>query len=337
MILTLQVVGERAQDLGAESRKVFKAMGGTIGRYPDNDWIFPDPYVSGRHALIRYVNGEYFIEDTSTNGVFINSLDNRLPKAQVQPLHDGDRLYIDAYEIEVSIREDAATKSRGDLRALLAEGLAPPSGRTSGAPTGSQNPASEAVTRGRFDAMLQAAGLEGLDANRDAAQVLGQLLRLALGGIMEMLQARERMKDELRLPPAAFKKAHNNPLEFSANVDEAFDHLLLKRNPAYLSPIEALEDALHDLRDHHDASLAAMRVAFEALLARFEPDRLEEAFDRQLKKGSIFGVPAKLRYWDLYRERYTGSVTNAEAAFRDLFAEEFARTYEEQRARRKAL
>src|SRR5690606_6885186 len=114
MILTLQVVGARARDLGTANRKVFNGIGGTIGRLPDNDWVFPDPYVSGRHALIRYVNGTYFIEDTSTNGVFVNALDRRLAKAQAHALRDGDRLYIDAYEIEVLIKEDPAQKSRRD-------------------------------------------------------------------------------------------------------------------------------------------------------------------------------------------------------------------------------
>ena len=42
--------------------------------------------------------------------------------------------------------------------------------------------------------------------------------------------------------------------------------------------------------------LAGMRVAFESMLAEFDPDRLQQEFDRQLSKGL---VPAKLRYWDL--------------------------------------
>ncbi|WP_116811704.1 type VI secretion system-associated FHA domain protein [Steroidobacter cummioxidans] len=104
MILTLEVTGPQAQATGAAGRKVFKAIGGTIGRLPDNDWVFPDPYVSGRHALIRYVNGKFFIEDTSTNGVFINSPDNRLTRGQPQQLRNGDLLYIDAYQINVSIQ-----------------------------------------------------------------------------------------------------------------------------------------------------------------------------------------------------------------------------------------
>jgi type VI secretion system FHA domain protein len=407
MILTLQVVGARAQDLGAASRKVFKAIGGTIGRLPDNDWVFPDPYVSGRHALIRYVNGTFFIEDTSTNGVFVNSLDRRLAKAQAHALRDGDRLYIDAYEIEVSIMEDPARKSRhdpfaeprttspndvtrfkGDHTASLAidefealddleeedEDLAhgtewfgsqemasrSPAIRPSRdpvpfstveprpitrkpasanvAPPLPQAPSAGATYAGdRFETMLAAAGIEGLDASHEAAEVLGELLRSSVGGVMEMLRARERMKDELRIRGTTFKAAHNNPLKFSANVDDAFHNLLVKRNPAYLAPTDALEDAFHDVRDHQSAFLTAMRLAFEAMLARFDPGRLQDDFDRQLKKGSILGVPAKLRYWDLYRERYGEIAKDAEASFRTLFAEEFAKAYEEQLARLRAL
>src|SRR5262245_5116779 len=136
MILTLQVIGEQAEDLGAGSVKVFNAIGGTIGRLPDNDWVFPDPYVSGRHALIRYLNGKYFIEDTSTNGVFINSPDNRLSRTQPQQLRNGDLLYIDAYEIKVSIENDGAGSRNDPFANLKAKGtkLSPPQRRPAAAP-----------------------------------------------------------------------------------------------------------------------------------------------------------------------------------------------------------
>src|SRR5437868_5267026 len=114
MILTLEVIGDQAADLGAGSRKVFNSIGGAIGRLPDNDWVFPDPHVSGRHALIRYLNGRFFVEDTSTNGVFLNSPDSRLSKTQAHPLKHGDVLYIDAYEITVSIEKDSSAERRDD-------------------------------------------------------------------------------------------------------------------------------------------------------------------------------------------------------------------------------
>ena len=185
--------------------------------------------------------------------------------------------------------------------------------------------------------LLDAAGIEGLDTDAEAAQVLGEVVRASVSGVMEVLRTRERMKDELRMRGTTFKAANNNPLKFSANVDDAFHNLLVKRNPAYLAPADAFDDAFKDVRDHQTAFLLAMRLAFESMLAQFDPSRLQEQFDRHLKKGSILGVPAKLRYWDLFREHYGEIVKDAEASFRDLFAEEFAKAYEEQLARLKAL
>jgi type VI secretion system FHA domain protein len=184
--------------------------------------------------------------------------------------------------------------------------------------------------------LFAAAGIDGLNPSREAAHTLGEVLHIAVGGVMEVLRARERMKEELRMRATAVKAAHNNPLKFSANVDDAFHNLLVKRNPAYLEPADAFDDAFRDVSDHHAAMLTAMRLAFEAMLAHFDPDRLQEDFDRQMKKGSILGVPAKLRYWDLYRDKYGQQTKDAESAFRTLFADEFARAYEEQIERLRA-
>jgi type VI secretion system FHA domain protein len=411
MILTLEVIGEQAQDLGAGGRKVFNAIGGTIGRLPDNDWVFPDPYVSGRHALIRYLNGKYFIEDTSTNGVFINSPDHRLSRTESHQLRDGDVLFIDAYQIKVSLAKDPAAEQRNDPYALLQARHNKSVGATREIPpppkpeedrtaslmknvasqkeehaTGTQwfgmsdmssapkpalrsppPPAANARAARRVPpsvpersvrpvpsppprasqssgdddaqlrALIAAAGIEGLDASSDAAQVLGEMLRAAVSGLMEVLRAREQMKDELRVRGTSFKVANNNPLKFSANVDDAFHNLLVKQNPAYLEPTAALEDAFRDVRDHQAAFLSAMRLAFESMLSQLDPNRLQDDFDRQIKKGSILGVPAKLRYWDLYRDKYSDFAKDAQGAFRNLFGDAFAKAYEEQLERLRGL
>jgi type VI secretion system protein ImpI len=381
MILTLEVTGAQAQDMGAGHRKVFKAIGGTIGRLPDNDWVFADPYVSGRHALIRYLAGRFFVEDTSTNGVFINSTDNRLARGQPRELHDGELLFIDAYQVKVSIQTEAAAAT------LIAPRPQPPN-RTmmhfdaeeedeeeadedddretewfGGADIDQPKPSSTAVllpqrsqlqvpkpaaarpspppaptplaktapkstSHAQLQALLDAAGIEGLDPSTEAAQTLGGMLQVALSGIMESLRMRERMKDDLRMKGTAFKAADNNPLKFSANVADAFHNLLVKRNPAYLAPVDALEEAFHDVLDHQVALPAAMRLAFESMLSQFDPLRLQEEFDRQMK-GSILGVGAKLRYWELYRDKYGDLIKDAEAGFRTLFGDAFARAYEE--------
>ena len=81
--------------LGPARRKEFGVNGGTIGRLPDNDWVLPDPYVSSHHARIRFQGDTFYIEDTSTNGVFINSPDNRLTRGRPQAIQSGDCIFIE--------------------------------------------------------------------------------------------------------------------------------------------------------------------------------------------------------------------------------------------------
>ncbi len=416
MILTLEVIGEQAAQLGAGRRKVFHSIGGTIGRLPDNDWVFPDPYVSGRHALIRYLNGRFFVEDTSTNGVFVNSPDARLSRTQAHALKNGDVLFIDAYEIKVSIenesvteaeirdplavlkgrvkrdeppkperrnqhaRDDHAQSETRDIHRTESLGtqatpeavadrnsetqwigltemqlpepspepprpkvvaVRPPAARRS---EPQPQPLHEAAVRSSDAAddaawmrkLLEAAGITNVDPSDELARTCGEILRATVGGLMEVLRARDQMKDDLRIRGTTFKPADNNPLKFSADVAEAFHNLLVRRNAAYLEPGEAFAEALQDVRDHQTGMLAAMRAAFETMLAQFDPNRLQEEFDRHMKKGSILGVPAKLRYWDLYREKYGDTIKDPDAAFRALFGNAFAEAYQAQVERLKS-
>jgi len=49
-----------------------------IGRYPSNDVVIPDPYVSRRHARVFFKDGEWYIEDlNSTNGTIVDNEDIR--------------------------------------------------------------------------------------------------------------------------------------------------------------------------------------------------------------------------------------------------------------------
>jgi type VI secretion system FHA domain protein len=151
-----------------------------------------------------------------------------------------------------------------------------------------------------------------------------------VAGLIDVLQSRQRIKEEFRMRQTVFRPADNNPLKFSANVDDALHNLLVKRNAAYLGAVDAFADAFDDLRDHQLAMLAGMRVAFEAMLADSDPERMQEDFDRQIAKVSLPLMPAKMRYWDLYREKRLEMKKDPEAAFERLFGEEFARAYEEQ-------
>jgi type VI secretion system FHA domain protein len=563
MPLTLEVIGDKAARMGRAARKTFTA-GGTIGRLPDNDWVFPDQYISGHHARIAFANGAFTIEDTSTNGVFINSPQNRLTRKKPHPLRNGDTIFIDDYEVRVTVAAESAAAERyaparsappseslipddsfdglpgasgvpnatdplallglqsspaipaGPSAASLAKQSpmaehyrppkpipparpappappaqpaaappkepppgfipddydpmsaeeddpfaepdptmsrpvlasppapppparpavsppgravpAPPSRTAStvmtGAPrvskpaprsapfepptpppqsaghgTGRDTPAPESddpfetvsperprapprqaavppprqsatpappprrqvappatppaappaapATRAAptpagsgaapdFAALLQAAGLEGARVTPELSQQFGQILRVVVAGLMDVLRARDKIKDEFRMRMTTYKQADNNPLKFSVNVEDALHNLLVKRNAAYLGPVEAFEDAFLDVRNHQMAMLAGVRVAYEAMLAEFDPDRLQEDFDHVSKSGNFLSGGAKAKYWDLYRTRFHDMVKDADSSFRHLFGDDFAKAYEEQLSRLKA-
>jgi type VI secretion system FHA domain protein len=152
-----------------------------------------------------------------------------------------------------------------------------------------------------------------------------------------VLKARQQTKDQFGLGMTTFKRADNNPLKFSADVEDALHNLFVKRqNTTYLGPVDAFEDAFEDMRNHQIAMLVGVRVAFEAMLSEFHPDHLQEQFDRQVKKAALVSMPARLRYWELYREWIRDMVRDADRSFRELFGDEFARAYEEQLKRLKA-
>src|SRR5262249_25570795 len=100
------------------SRRTFDREGGSIGRDTDNAWVLPHSKVSGHHAVVSCHDDTFYIEDTSRNGVFLNSSRNRLERGRPYPLTSGDRILIDPYEIRVSIGrdQDVALAHRPDER-----------------------------------------------------------------------------------------------------------------------------------------------------------------------------------------------------------------------------
>src|SRR5262249_52824231 len=188
-------------------------------------------------------------------------------------------------------------------------------------------PARAAEGAADLAAVLDGAGLDPSAVTPELARAFGQIIRVVVSGVMDVLQSRREIKDEFRMGMTQFRPKGNNPLKFSVNVEDALHNLLIKRNPAFLGPVEAFDDAFAELRNHQVAMLAGMRVAFEAMLAEFDPDRLQEDFDRQANKG--IGL-SKMRYGDQFRDKRREMAKDPEATFRQLFGERFARAYEEQ-------
>ncbi len=185
---------------------------------------------------------------------------------------------------------------------------------------------------GGFDvaAFLMSAGLDPASIPPETAGALGQVLRSVVQGVIDVLRARAEIKEQFRLSQTIVKTAENNPLKFAVNAEDALGSLLGRRNPAYLPPVEAFEDAFDDIRFHQLAMLAGMRAGFDHVLSRFDPQQLQENFDKRARRGGLLSMSAKSRYWEQFTEEFQELAGDRERAFRRLFAEEFAAAYEKQ-------
>lgn len=108
MSLRLEIISAHREQLGNRARLVVGETGCTIGRSLDNDWALPDMsrFLSGRHACIHFRGGEYFLEDLSSNGTYVNESVAPLGRRGTRVLlHAGDVLRMGEYRILVHIDE----------------------------------------------------------------------------------------------------------------------------------------------------------------------------------------------------------------------------------------
>lgn len=79
----------------------------------DNDIIFTNQSVSGKHAKIMFEDGEFFLEDIgSSNGTYYNGEKERLQKGKKRPLQKGDEFALGYGAGEVVLRVDQRTGFR---------------------------------------------------------------------------------------------------------------------------------------------------------------------------------------------------------------------------------
>ena len=214
----------------------------------------------------------------------------------------------------------------------------PPAPEKPVAPTAERaapQPASERTgsDRALLDAFFDGAELEDMRLSDEQAEeimyVMGQIYREVVSGLMELLATRSSIKNEFRLSQTTIQPAQNNPLKFSLGADDAMAALLTRRGRTYVPPVQAIREAVGDVKAHQVAVLAGMQLALSGLLRRFDPADLEERMRNDRSLASLLGGK-KARYWDAFKQKYKDLTVEAEDDFHSLFGKEFNRAYEDQ-------
>jgi type VI secretion system FHA domain protein len=199
-------------------------------------------------------------------------------------------------------------------------------------PIPSAPPAAAAAAASMLDTQrVKSLLLSGMDIPAESVtpeltDTLTQILRECIQGLLELQQQREAMKDAFRLSVTKFKAAENNPLRFSANVEDALYNLLVKRNPAYLAPADAVTSSFKDAQWHQTAMQHAINAAFFSMLQQLDPQRLDTASG---SRWTLFGKQESAA-WRQYTQKYAQLRKQADGGFNALFGSAFAHAYQEE-------
>lgn len=201
---------------------------------------------------------------------------------------------------------------------------------------------SDLVATDLLDSFLDGLGISRseLHASVDLGEVMqnaGEVMREFVEGTTQLLGSRANLKNAFRLDQTTVLPRHNNPLKLSANSKDSIKQLLVGKEGEYLGPRDAVREVCRDLLFHQDAFLDAMNSAFIEFADRFDPEELQDGFDRMISGNIFTRFLNKSKYWDLYHEVYPIMTEKGGGRFPQMFAEEFVRAYERQIAEYKRL
>jgi predicted component of type VI protein secretion system len=365
-MLTITVVHFKDAPVESPTAAEFGEKGGTIGRSPECTLLLPDPdkIISRTHAVVVHQSGRFFLRDQGTTiPVIVNG--RPVGKGRELPIAAGDEVRIAGYTMRVDatradivaddtttiLREGAMLSWTEDGRPVAQDRIATiivpepegadppvPAGATmraapSAPTTAAQAAASAAPSQDPLlAALLRGAGVPNLAVpgglTPELVRDIGAIMRETMRGVLDLLAARAHAKREVRADATVIVANDNNPLKFSPDLDAAVAHLLMPRGQGFMSPQRSLVDARESLRTHQEGFVAGMQAALAAVLARFDPAKLEARLLQGPGSSSFLAMNQKAKLWNLYEELYGQISREAETDFHFLFGEEFLRAYQ---------
>lgn len=335
MALTLRVVAHAGSADTSPIYARFDGEGGMIGRAESARLVLPDPRrtVSRFHANVIFDDGNYYVEDMgSTNPAQLNG--RALLAGQRLAIRAGDQLKIGDYTIavEASDYERAPTlymplpssNEEDEATALLSRPTIP-GGELGARKVAGSDELWEAFQQGAKVKVELPNGLQP-----EMMKIIGAMFASSVSGLRRLLQLRAASKRQVDVDTTAIRPKNNNPLKFASDDTRAMLGLLKPPVHGFLPGPAAVEDAVDDLESHNLAMMAALRLAVERTLARFDPAELEKRLSSGGLLGALVPMSRKARLWELYLEQQRAIRKEAAEGFEEAFTRAFAEAYEKE-------
>ncbi|MES3025913.1 MAG: type VI secretion system-associated FHA domain protein, partial [Pseudomonadota bacterium] len=119
-------------------------------------------------------------------------------------------------------------------------------------------------------------------------------------------------------------------LKFFPDSQTVLTQMLRKKMPGFMEPLEAVDDAYHDLRGHQMGVVAGTRASMDAMMQRLDPAKLDAGLEAPSALDGLMPSRRKALLWDLYVQHYEAIASEAHDNFKTLFGPDFLAAYEKE-------
>lgn len=101
MDIMFEIVSRQKFSATFPVQHVFTEAGGYIGRSEECEWVLPDRSrkLSRKHAVVTFDDGHFYIEDVSSNGVYLSLGKERLAKGSRYKITHGEGFHVGEYSV----------------------------------------------------------------------------------------------------------------------------------------------------------------------------------------------------------------------------------------------
>ncbi|MBD1556921.1 type VI secretion system-associated FHA domain protein TagH [Vibrio sp. S9_S30] len=157
---------------------------------------------------------------------------------------------------------------------------------------------------------------------------LGESFSLLLGGLMDTLHHRAEFKQTNRLNHTAFQRHENNPLKFSANLEDAIHNLYNRNSSSFLGPQNAIQEAFDDIEKHEKALMQGVDGAVKGVMGLLNPDYISSKNVGEGVLEKIIPGKTQANFWKNYEKQYLDLTNELEGNSIPFYLEDFAKSYE---------
>ncbi|WP_025564936.1 type VI secretion system-associated FHA domain protein TagH [Psychromonas sp. SP041] len=165
--------------------------------------------------------------------------------------------------------------------------------------------------------------------SEDVIFELGQSMNLMFMGLIKLLRHRASLKSEFKINQTTFQPQENNPLKFSATIDDVFNNLFLHGGSSFLSSEMAIKSAFNDTEKHDKALSAGNMGALLGVLNQLAPEQINLKNNQDHYFDKLIRANKHARNWDLYTQLHDDLKNEISTHGSSALTDEFVKAYDE--------